>query len=63
MPWQGQHLPQVAWRSVPARTRRGLAPPREIYDVRDRDRVAQSTLPEGARPSDPDLFEGCAHEG
>ena len=45
------------------RTRRGLAPPREIYDVRHRDRVDWSTLPEWARPSDPDLFEGCAHEG
>jgi hypothetical protein len=45
------------------RTRQGLAPPREIYDVRNRDRVDWSTLPEWARPSDPDLFEGCAHEG
>jgi hypothetical protein len=46
-----------------ARTRRGLAPPRELYDVRNRDRVDWSTLPEWARPSDPDLFAGCAHEG
>jgi hypothetical protein len=46
-----------------ARTRRGLAPPREIYDVRNRGRVDWSTLPEWARPSDPDLFEGCVHEG
>ena len=45
------------------RTRQGLAPPREIYDIRNRDRVDWSTLPEWARPSDPDLFEGCAHEG
>jgi len=40
-----------------------LAAPREIYDIRNRDRVDWSTLPEWARPSDPDLFEGCAHEG
>ena len=46
-----------------ARTRRGLAPPRELYDVRNRDRVDWSTLPEWARPSDPELFEGCTHEG
>ena len=45
------------------RMRQGLAPPREIYDIRNRDRVDWSTLPEWARPSDPDLFEGCAHEG
>jgi hypothetical protein len=45
------------------RTRQGLAPPREIYDVRNRDRVDWSTLPEWARPSDSDLFEDCAHEG
>jgi hypothetical protein len=45
------------------RMRQGLAPPREIYDSRNRDRVDWSTLPEWARPSDPDLFEGCVHEG
>ena len=45
------------------RTRQGLAPPREIYDIRNRNRVDWSTLPEWARPSDPDLFEGCVHEG
>jgi hypothetical protein len=45
------------------RTQQGLAPPREIYDIRNRDRVDWSTLPEWARPSDPDLFEGCVHEG
>jgi hypothetical protein len=45
------------------RMRQGLAPPREIYDIRNRDRVDWSTLPEWAMPPDPDLFEGCAHEG
>jgi hypothetical protein len=31
--------------------------------IRNRDRVDWSTLPEWARPSDPDLFEGCVHKG
>ena len=43
--------------------RQGLAPPREIYDIRNRDRVDWSALPEWAMPPDPDLFEGCAHQG
>ncbi|HMF15034.1 MAG TPA: hypothetical protein VKE94_22110 [Gemmataceae bacterium] len=45
------------------RTRQGLAPPRELYDIRNRNRVDWSTLPEWAMPPDPDIFEGCAHEG
>jgi hypothetical protein len=45
------------------RTLLGLAPPREIYDTHIRNRVDWSTLPVWARPSDPDLFEGCVHEG
>src|SRR5215831_13812256 len=45
------------------RMRQGLAPPREIYNIRNRDRVDWSILPAWARPSDPELFEGCAHEG
>jgi hypothetical protein len=45
------------------RTRQGLAPPREIYDIRNRNRVDWSTLPEWAMAPDPDIFEGCAHEG
>jgi len=38
------------------RTRWGLAPPREIYDVRNRHRVDWSTLPEWAMAPDPDIF-------
>jgi hypothetical protein len=45
------------------RLRRGAAPPREIYDVQNRGRIDWSTVPDWARPSDPDLFEGCSHEG
>jgi len=46
-----------------ARVRRGLAPPREIYEVQNRNDIDWSVLPEWARPADPELFEGCAHEG
>lgn len=45
------------------RLRRGLPPPRQIYDVRYRDRVNWSDFPAWARPTDPELFEGCSHEG
>lgn len=45
------------------RLRQGLAPPREIYQIPHRGRVDWSTLPEWARPCDPELFEGCSHEG
>ena len=45
------------------RTRRGLAPPREVYNAQNRGRIDWSRFPEWARPSDPEVFEGCAHEG
>jgi hypothetical protein len=45
------------------RMRKGLAPPREIYDVQNRGRIDWARAPEWARPIDPDSFEGCAHEG
>jgi hypothetical protein len=45
------------------RTRQGLTPPREIYDIRNRNSVDWSAFPDWARPLDPDLFEGCSHEG
>jgi len=44
------------------RLKRGFAPPREIYDVQNRGRIDWSSLPDWARPVDPDLFEG-GHEG
>jgi hypothetical protein len=43
--------------------RRGVALPREIYDVRYRRGIDWSTFPEWARPVDPELFAGCGHEG
>ena len=50
-------------RRVDERISRGLAPPREIYQVQNRDKVDWSRVPEWARPVDPDMFEGCGHEG
>jgi len=46
-----------------ARAKKGLAPPREIYLAPYRDRINWADFPEWARPCDPDLFEGCSHEG
>ena len=45
------------------RLRRGLPPPREVYAVPFRDRVNWSEFPAWARPTDPEMFEGCSHEG
>lgn len=45
------------------RLRRGLAPPREVYQVPYRDRLNWTDFPDWARPADPELFEGCSHEG
>lgn len=45
------------------RLQQGLAPPRAIYDVQNRGRIDWSTVPDWARPSDPELFEGTGHEG
>jgi hypothetical protein len=54
---------QTLERRATERLRQGLAPPREIYDVQHRGRVDWSALPDWARPVDPELFDGCAHEG
>ena len=45
------------------RVRQGRAPPREVYAVPNRDRINWARFPDWARPSDPELFEGAAHEG
>jgi hypothetical protein len=45
------------------RVRQGLPPPREVYAVPNRDRINWARFPDWARPSDPELFEGSAHEG
>jgi hypothetical protein len=46
-----------------ARMKQGLAPPREVYLAPYRDQIDWTQCPAWARPSDPDLFEGCTHEG
>jgi hypothetical protein len=43
--------------------RSGKALPREVYQVQNRGRIDWSRFPDWARPSDPELFEGSAHEG
>jgi hypothetical protein len=48
---------------VKERLRKGLAPPREIYDIRNRGRIDWSKVPDWARAVDPEVFEGCGHEG
>ncbi len=46
-----------------ARIRQGLAPPREIYLVQNRSAIDWSQFPAWARPVDPEIFDGCCHEG
>jgi hypothetical protein len=46
-----------------ARVQRGLAAPREIYDIQHRSRIDWGKFPAWARPIDPSVFDGCCHEG
>ena len=43
--------------------RQGYAPPSEIYQIHYRNRIDWSKFPGWARPVDPELFDGCCHEG
>ena len=45
------------------RMRRGLAPPVEIYQIENRRRIDWSMFPAWAQPIDPEVFDGCSHEG
>jgi hypothetical protein len=45
------------------RIRQGLAPPPEIYRIEYRRRIDWLRFPGWARPVDPELFDGCCHEG
>jgi hypothetical protein len=45
------------------RVSKGLAPPREIYQVPYRNKIDWGRFPDWAKPSDPELFEGSSHEG
>jgi hypothetical protein len=44
------------------RMQSGFAPPREIYDAQNRGQIDWSSVPDWARPIDPEMFEG-GHEG
>jgi hypothetical protein len=48
---------------VQQRLSQGLAPPREAYLVQNRSLIDWTDVPEWARPIDPEIFEGCSHEG
>jgi len=50
-------------RQAAERARRGLAPPKEIYETPYRQRIDWSAFPDWARPTDPEVFQGCSHEG
>ena len=41
----------------------GLAPPPRIYRIEYRRRIDWSRFPTWARPVDPEIFDGCCHEG
>jgi hypothetical protein len=45
------------------RVRKGLPPPRELYDVKYREQIDWLRFPAWARPSDPEVYTGCGHEG
>jgi hypothetical protein len=41
----------------------GKPPPGELYDVKYRGQIDWLRFPLWARPSDPEAFTGCGHEG
>jgi hypothetical protein len=41
----------------------GKPPPPEVYDVKYREHIDWLRFPPWARPSDPDVYTGCGHEG
>jgi hypothetical protein len=41
----------------------GFATPPEIYRIENRRRIDWLLFPSWARPVDPQVFEGCCHEG
>ena len=50
-------------RAALERVRQGFPPPREVYSAPTRDRIDWARFPDWARPCDPELFDGSAHEG
>jgi hypothetical protein len=45
------------------RMKKGFAPPREIYLTPYREQIDWTAFPDWAKPSNPEMFEGCTHEG
>lgn len=45
------------------RMRNGYAPPREIYQIQYRSKIDWKQFPSWARPVDPEVYDGCCHEG
>jgi hypothetical protein len=45
------------------RMQQGLALPPEVYALPYRDQLDWSKFPAWARPTDPELFNECGHEG
>lgn len=54
---------RVLERSARDLANQGLMPPKEIYASPYRDRIDWLLFPAWARPSDPELFQDCGHEG
>jgi hypothetical protein len=57
-----QKEPDILGRRALDRLKNGFAPPREIYDVRNRRQVDWTDVPLWAWPIDPEVFE-VGHEG
>jgi len=45
------------------RVKQGFAPPKEIYEAPFRNLIDWGVFPEWARPTDPEQFDSCGHEG
>jgi len=45
------------------RVKQGFAPPKEIYEAHFRKLINWEAFPEWARPTDPEQFSNCGHEG
>jgi len=66
---RGQATPNVEGgpaeliRRAMERMKKGLAPPREVYQTPYRNQIDWSQFPDWARPIDPELFENSSHEG
>ncbi len=60
---QVDHIDEQLVVQVQERLARGLAPPAEAYQIQNRTKIDWSLAPSWARPIDPEIFDGCGHEG